>query len=337
MVQTSHPQTCLVTGGAGFIGSHLVEGLLAQGVRVRVLDNLTTGKLSNVHNFLDRVEFIHGDIRDMDVVCQASRGVDVIVHHAALASVEQCTREPLDAHEINVTGTLHVLESARRNEVSQVVFASSAAVYGPSDSAPLAETTPINPVTPYGVGKAIGEDYCKLYSSLYGLTTVVFRYFNVFGPRQCVNSQYSGVISAFLHAVTHGQNPILYGDGEQSRDFVYVTDIRDINVQAVLNPNQESGVYNIGTGQEYPVRLILEWLQNQAGYSFNVDQRPERRKDPRHSISDIQKASLKLGFTPKVQFFEGLEKLLATQVPSARGLASGHFSSGSYLRYFDDL
>lgn len=313
MEALTRPQTCLVTGGAGFIGSHLVEGLLAQGLQVRVIDNFSTGKLDNLAGVLSRIELVQGDIRDSALLQHQAKGMDVILHHAALASVEQCTRHPLEAHDINVTGTLNVLEAARLNQVKKVIFASSAAVYGPTDATPLPETATMNPVSAYGLGKSIGEQYCELYSRLYDMTTICFRYFNVYGPRQCVNSQYSGVISAFFHAATQGGSPTLYGDGEQSRDFVSVNDIRDINVATVLNPNAASGVYNIGTGTEYPIRLILEWLQQEAGFSFTVNQQPERRKDPRHSISNITKAQDTLGYYPKTSFYQGLQQLLEAQ------------------------
>ena len=297
---------CLITGGAGFIGSHLAEGLLAAGHRVRVLDNFSTGKPDNLSAIINNVDLIEGDIRNYQTVRQAAKRIDVIFHQAAMASVFESMQNPARNHDINVNGTLYVLEAARQAGVSRLIFASSAAVYGPAPDTPIAEETPVRPVSPYGLGKHMGEQYCHLYAHLYGVQTVCFRYFNVYGPRQNPNSAYSGVISIFTDTILSGSNPVVYGDGRQSRDFVHVSDIVAANLSGMMYEGERHRVFNVASGQHHSLLDVLDVLQRHTGKTFDIEYQPERRGDIRDSCADITRIRKELNFKPRMSFENGL-------------------------------
>jgi UDP-glucose 4-epimerase len=296
----------LVTGGAGFIGSHLVDGLLAQGCRVRVLDNLSTGAIRNLEPVLSQIELMDGDIRDAHRVCQAAQGMDAILHHAALTSVAESMHDPEGTYAVNLTGLLHVLEAARFNGVKQIQFASSAAVYGDGAPIPIGETLLSQPISPYGISKWQGELYCQLYAELYGIRAVCFRYFNVYGPRQLKNSAYSGVIACFANAIQAGESPIIYGDGGQIRDFIYVKDIVRANLLALETFQGSFGVFNVATGKGCSILDLCNTLLSVSGSNLPLTYRSERRGDIRHSLADIAKVQKTFGFTPTVSLEVGL-------------------------------
>lgn len=301
---------CLVTGGAGFIGSHLVEALLKEGHSVTVFDNFSTGILENLSTVQSSIQLIKGDILDRDLLRQACQNIDFVFHQAASASVTASLKDPFIAHDVNVTGTINVLEAARLANVSRLIFASSAAVYGSDPILPKSEEHSPKPINPYGLSKYVGELYCQQFSSLFDIQAICFRYFNVYGPRQNPNSQYSGVISNFINKVKAGERPIIYGDGLQTRDFINVQDI----VQALLlglKPSKSSfAIYNVATGQGKNLFDILNAIEQCLGREIPVEYRPERRKDIRHSIGDNQKIIQQLGFKPQKEFVQGLNELV---------------------------
>jgi nucleoside-diphosphate-sugar epimerase len=311
MLELNHtyPLSCLVTGGAGFVGSHLVAQLIAKGCKVRVLDNLSTGKIENILPHQHDIQFIKGDIRDLNVVKAACEGIEVVLHHAAIASVAQSIKDPHSTHEVNVNGTFNILEGARYTGVKKIIFASTAAVYGVNSQFPTTEESPFNPISPYGLSKLIGEQYCELYSTLYAMDITCFRYFNIYGPRQNTDSQYSGVISTFFKTIISGESPILYGDGQQSRDFVHVDDVTQACLLALTLPSNGFGVYNVASGISYSVLDILNWLKRHVGHEFEIQNRPDRRGDIRHSTTKIDKIKTALGFEPQKQFYQGLKEL----------------------------
>lgn len=316
-------QHCLVTGGAGFIGSHLVEALLRQGHRVRVLDNLSSGSRENLASVLPQINLLEGDIRDFNTVMVACKGINMVFHHAASSSVTESIANPLVAHDHNVTGTLHLLEASRQQGVQKVIMASSAAVYGTDPVMPKHEAMPAVPINPYGLSKYMDELYSELYTGLINLPVVCFRYFNVFGPRQNPNSQYSGVISRFINSVITGEPPVIYGDGYQSRDFVYVSDIVQANLLAMHAPIPGFAVYNVATGTGKNLHDILNVLREETQLPLDVVYKEERRKDIRHSLGDITRIKADLGFAPSVSFAEGLKTLLAdVSSPCRRGSRS---------------
>jgi len=297
---------CLVTGGAGFIGSHLSEALLKEGYQVRVLDDLSTGKTDNLSGCFHKIDWIEGDICDMETVQRACQDVDAIFHHAALASVYQSCQDPVLTHEINVNGTLNLLEAARQNKVKKFIFVSSAAIYDANLTEAKHEKSPLNPLSPYAYSKLMGEMYCEMYAQLYGLSTVCFRYFNVYGARQNPDSPYSGVISIFIKALQKGLSPCVYGDGLQTRDFVHVSDVVQANLLALRN--EATGIFNVGTHQSHTILQILEYLKTSADIEF----KPARQGDPRHSLADITEITQKLGFHPRTLFSEGLAEVMKT-------------------------
>lgn len=306
------PKKCLVTGGAGFIGSHLVDCLLREGYQVRILDNFSSGKMSNIADFLERgVELIEADIRDYPVVERACTGVDFILHQAAVASVYYSIQEPRITHDINVNGTLNVLEAASKCGVRRVNLASSAAVYGLNESLPKSEDMSPLPVSPYGYHKWMNEQYAKLYSEQFGVPVTCFRYFNVFGPRQDAKSPYSGVISIFIDDVLSGKEPTIYGDGHQSRDFVSVHDICQANLLAIKsNMLVNFNVFNIGGGRSYSLLDLLDSIQRITQKSFKIRHQEERRGDLRHSVASLGHIRETLGYQPKVPFELALEELV---------------------------
>lgn len=300
----------LVTGGAGFIGSHLVDALLRQGARVTVVDNLTTGKRGNLKDAA--AALLHeGDIRDADLLKRLMQGVDVVFHQAAVVSVPLSVAQPLDSAAVNEMGTLTVLETARQAGCRRVVLASSSAVYGDDPRLPKRETMPPRPLSPYAVQKMTGEYYAGLYHTLYGLETVGLRYFNVFGPRQDPSSPYSGVISIFMERAADGRAPVIYGDGEQTRDFVFVQDVVAANLRAATAPAAAGGVFNIGTGRTITVNALWQQVADLAGVGLAPDYDAPREGDIRHSVAAIDAARESLGFSPVVSFADGLARTYA--------------------------
>ncbi len=254
----------LVTGGAGFIGSHIVETLLQRGERVRVLDNFSTGKRENIKPFLDRIELIEGDIRSYHTVREAVDGVDFILHQAALPSVPRSVKDPITSNEVNVTGTLNILDAARDAKVKRLIYASSSSIYGDLEVLPKTEDMLPRPLSPYAVAKLSGEKYCQVFTRLYGLETVSLRYFNVFGPRQDPHSQYSAVIPKFVDLIRSGQQPLVHGDGEQSRDFTYVGNVVHANLLACEQGLEELAgeVFNIACGRRITINMLIKHIND---------------------------------------------------------------------------
>jgi nucleoside-diphosphate-sugar epimerase len=299
----------LITGGAGFIGSHLVDELVRREQRVKVLDDLSTGRLENLTQVLGDIELIEGDIRDQSAVSAAVKGVDYVLHLAALASVSQSVADPLTTNDVNVTGTLNVLLAARDAGVKRVVFASSCAVYGDSPVLPLNEEVPTRPLSPYAASKLAGEDYCLAFYEVFSLPTVSLRYFNVFGPRQDPTSPYSAVIPKFITAALNGEPLTIYGDGAQSRDFVYVSNVVAAVLLACQAPTAAGQVINISCGERHSLLDLTGHLKPLfPAKSLCVEHLDPRSGDVRHSQGDIQKARLLLGYEPLVDFEEGLAK-----------------------------
>ena len=299
--------TDLVTGGAGFIGSHLVEELVRRGDRVRVLDNFLTGKRENLEPFLRSIELVEADIRDPEACRNASRGVEVVFHQAALASVPRSVKDPLLTHDINVTGTLNLLLAAREAEVRRFVFASSSSVYGDDPNLPKKEGREGRTLSPYAVNKAAGERYCQVFQSVYGLETVCLRYFNIFGPRQDPHSQYAAVIPLFIQRLLGGRPPVIFGDGEQSRDFTYVTNVVQANLLAAESAGAAGQVFNIGCGQRTTIGMLAERIAEILGTNIRPEFQPARPGDVRHSHADISKAGSLLNYSPRIGFRDGLE------------------------------
>lgn len=308
----SERETYLVTGGCGFIGSHIVEALAAEGHRVRVLDNLSSGYERNLSHISGDVTLVRGDVRDLTEVMKATAGVDYVFHEAALVSVFDSVNKPLENNEINITGTLNVLEAAREHRVRRIVMASSAANYGNNPDLPKREEMKPEPESPYAIGKTVGEYYFSVYHKLYGVEATALRYFNVYGPRQDPGSMYSGVISKFVDVVRHGARPTIFGDGKQTRDFVFVKDVVQGNLLAMRSSHAGKGdVFNIGTGQKSSLLDLLAELNALTGQTLNPELREVRAGDIRHSVSDISKAVKQLGYRPRFTLREGLRELLA--------------------------
>jgi len=299
----------LVTGGAGFIGSHITGRLLADGHRVRILDNFSTGKRENIPASAD-VEVVEGDVGDTDTVRQCMDGVDIVFHEAAIASVPETVGNPLASERTNYRGTVNVLEAARQATARRVVFACSAAVYGDLPELPKQETMPVKPLSPYAIDKLASEYACRVYHSLYGLETVALRYFNVFGPRQDPSSPYSGVISIFSDCTRQGKQPDIYGDGGQTRDFIYVSDVVEANMRAASAQAAPGKAYNIATGSTVTINELLQTLCRLQGRTFDPAYKPVREGDIRHSSADIGLAGKDLDWRPSVAFADGLKMLL---------------------------
>ncbi|MCA9756384.1 MAG: SDR family NAD(P)-dependent oxidoreductase [Candidatus Eisenbacteria bacterium] len=301
----------LVTGGAGFIGGHIAERLLEEGNKVRILDNFSTGSRKNVER-LDGLardgyfEVAECDLRDAQSVEDAMLDVTHVVHQAALPSVERSIQAPTTTHEVNTTGTLHVLESARRGDVQRVVFAGSSSVYGDQGELPKRESMRPMPKSPYALSKQMGEAYCSLYSELYGLETVTLRYFNVFGPRQNPDSQYAAVIPLFTRAILRGDRPKVFGDGGQTRDFTFIANVVDANLLALGGGGKAGSIYNVACGDRISLLELLSELQGIIGTKIEPEFHPARKGDVRDSQAGIEKAVEELGFKPRVGFREGL-------------------------------
>jgi nucleoside-diphosphate-sugar epimerase len=300
----------LVTGGAGFIGSHLAESLVTQGVRVTVLDNLSTGHRRNIAHLLENIAFIEGDIRDANVLDRAMQSCDVVFHEAAVVSVTQSVQDPSHSCDVNDLGTVRVLDACRKNGVRRVVMASSSAVYGDEPSLPKTEKMTPRPLTPYAVQKLTNEYYASIFGQLYGLETACLRYFNVYGPRQDPSSPYSGVISIFMTRATSGETPVIYGDGSQSRDFVSVHDVVHANLMAAMRDEAVGKVFNVGTGHAIRIDALWSLIGDLAGSGAAPQFGAPRQGDILHSVADISHIRQALGFTPRVDLRQGLEDTL---------------------------
>ncbi len=304
-------KTYLVTGGAGFIGSHIAENLIGKGHNVRILDNFLTGKRENIEPFLDAVDLFEGDIRDPEACRKAVEGADHVLHQAALASVPRSIEEPLRTNDINVTGTLNMLLAARDAGVTSFVQASSSSVYGDGPELPQREGTEGKTLSPYALSKRINEEYGRIFHDLYGMKTVSLRYFNVFGPRQDPSSQYAAVIPLFITKVLRGETPVIYGDGEQSRDFTYVGNVVEANILAAESERSGGRVLNIACGLPLTVNSLLEAVSAAVGTKVAPLRSAPRPGDIKHSYADISLAKEVLKFEPVVLFEEGLKRTLA--------------------------
>jgi nucleoside-diphosphate-sugar epimerase len=297
----------LVTGGAGFIGSHLVEELLRRGETVRIADNFSTGKRENLPAHA-KFDLIEGDIAEPSVATRAVAGCDYVLHQAAIASVPRSVKDPVTSHRANVDGTLQVLVAAKDAGVKRVIFAGSSAVYGNTAVLPKREDMRMNPLSPYALQKQIGEQYCQMFTSLYGLETVTTRYFNVFGPRQDPGSPYSGVISLFVDALVEGRRPMIYGDGRQTRDFTYVSDVVAGVLAACTAPHVAGEVINVAVGGRVSLLELVRSLQVILQKNLEPEFGPAREGDVKDSQADILKARKLLGLDPQVSFEEGLRR-----------------------------
>jgi UDP-glucose 4-epimerase len=301
----------LVTGGAGFIGSHLVEALVQQGQRVRVLDDFSTGQRANLADLVPASEVIEGDVANPAALDRAVKGVEVIYHLAALASVQKSIDDPASTHRVCATGTLNVLDAARRQGVRRLVYAGSASAYGLPSRPVQTEDESLQPLSPYAAAKLAGELYCQAFTTSFGLETVRLRFFNIFGPRQRADSPYSGVIALFTAALTARRTPTIFGDGMQTRDFTYVTDVVQALQKAALVPGVAGRVYNVGTGRPVSLLDLLGELNSLLGTKINPINQPGRAGDIRHSCADISRIRRDLGYEPAVTFPTGLAHTVA--------------------------
>jgi UDP-glucose 4-epimerase len=307
----------LITGGSGFIGSHLVEALLRTDAVVRVLDNLSTGRCENMQEVLqqtagyERFTFVEGDITDRQTVHEAMLGVDYVLHQAALPSVQRSVEDPLGANLVNVNGTLQILIAARDAGVKRVVNASSSSVYGDSPVLPKIEAMPTNPLSPYAVSKLAAEAYCQAFTRVYGLETVSLRYFNVFGPRQNPLSPYAAVVPRFIEALGQNRPPVIFGDGKQSRDFTFITNVVQANLLAMQAPGVAGEVFNIACGESIDLLTMLHLLAEASDQAVDPEFHAPRAGDVRHSLADISKAQRLLGYQPVMTFREGLQQTIA--------------------------
>ncbi len=300
----------LVTGGAGFIGANLVESLLRAGIAVRVLDNLTTGRSSNIDEFRSDIEFIEGDIRDLSTLESAMDGVDVVFHEAALPSVPRSLADPILCNEVNVGGTLNVLIAARAAGVGRLVYASSSSVYGDTPALPKVESMAPLPLSPYAVSKLAGERYCHAFTSSFGLPTISLRYFNVFGPRQDPDSTYAAVVPKFISAMAEGRQPIIYGDGKQCRDFTFVDDVVEANLIASKADAAVSGCFNVAPGNRTSLLELVGKLNRILGTAIDPVHEPARKGDIRDSQAGVGLIREMLGFTPSFTLENGLQRTI---------------------------
>ncbi|OQB78945.1 MAG: UDP-glucose 4-epimerase [Bacteroidetes bacterium ADurb.Bin123] len=300
----------IVTGGAGFIGSHLAESLFLQGHDVCIIDDLSSGNIENISHLLEpkKMSFVRGSITDKEILQKQFSGADGVFHQAAFISVPRSIEDPLLNHTININGTLNVLLAARDAGVRKVVYASSAAVYGNLPDLPKREDTNVDPQSPYAVAKLTGEYYCSLFTSLYGLKTVCLRYFNVYGPRQDPHSDYAAVIPKFIHKVKQGKPPVIYGDGEQTRDFIFVKDVVRVNLRAM--ESEAIGVFNVANGEETSVNELAYTVLSLSKSSLKPHHEKGRQGEVKHSVADISKVTERLGITPEYDLSRGLSEMI---------------------------
>jgi UDP-glucose 4-epimerase len=301
----------VVTGGAGFIGSHIVEELLRRNASVVVVDDLSSGKEQNLAGLRGRYDVANASITELDPLKKACGGADVVIHLAARTSVPRSVADPIETNRVNIDGTLNVLVAARDAKAKRVVFAASSSAYGETPTLPKVETMRAEPISPYGITKYVGEIYAQVFGRCYGLENVSLRYFNVFGPRQDPTSQYSGVLSRFITALLDRQAPVVYGDGEQSRDFTYVANVVDATLRAAEAPGVSGQVFNVGTGKRFTLNETLELLGKISGRPARAKYDAPRTGDILHSQADIRLAQEMLGYVPSVDFEEGLRRTWA--------------------------
>lgn len=297
----------LITGGAGFIGSN-IAGELADKCEVRILDNLSSGKISNIEDIKDRIEIIIGDIRDIETVKDAVSGVDFVLHHAALTSVQQSIDDPTTTNDINIGGTLNVLNASRDHGVKKIVFSSSASIYGDNPALPVGEDAAPDPLSPYAVSKLTGEHYCRVFYEVYGMETVSLRYFNIYGPRQDPASQYAAVIPKFIKAMLEGTPLTIYGDGTQTRDFTFIKDVVHANLRAIKSKKCAGKVYNIANGERTGIGELVELLNEIMNIKKTAHYTDSRPGDIKHSLADITAAKKELGYSPGYGLKEGLNE-----------------------------
>ena len=302
---------CLITGGAGFIGSNIADGLLKQGAKVSILDNFVTGFRENLDEINGDFDFVEGDLNDDESLIKSLEGVDIIFHQAALPSVPRSVENPSETHQACVNGTFNLLLKAKENNVKRVIYAASSSAYGDQETLPKVETMLPEPLSPYAAAKLMGEYYCSVFSRVYGLEAVCLRYFNVFGPRQNPSSTYSGVISRFIDALMSNQTPVIFGDGEQSRDFTYIANVVDANIKAAQTSQGIGKVINTANGERISLNELLEVLKNITGReNIKADYQPERKGDVKHSQADNTRAKEWLGYEKLVGLEEGLQKTI---------------------------
>ena len=301
----------LVTGGAGFIGSHIARALVDAGARVRVIDDLSTGSVQNLDEIGGELEFINASINDAAVLNRALQGVELVFHEAAIPSVPRSVQQPRETHDASVNGTFNLLLAARDAGVRRVIYAASSSAYGDQLESPKVESMRPDPLSPYAAAKLVGEYYCQVFTRSYNLETVSLRYFNVFGPRQDPSSQYSGVISRFILALETGKRPTIFGDGEQTRDFTYVANAVEANMRAAQAPEASGNVFNIANGKSISINEVLEVLKRLTGRNeIKADYAPMRIGDVRDSLADLRAAKAVLGYEPKVGLEAGLQLTL---------------------------
>ena len=313
--------TYLVTGGAGFIGSHIVDALLAEGHRVRVLDNFATGKRENIAHVIDQIDLIEGNVRDLEAVRRAVDGAEYVLHQAALPSVPRSIKDPLTTHEVNATGTLNVLIAARDAGVKRVVYASSSSVYGDTPELPKREDMTPRPKSPYAVSKLAGEHYCRAFWEAYRLETVCLRYFNVFGPRQDPNSQYAAVIPRFISALLNGGEVRIYGDGGQTRDFTYVGNVVNANLLAAVAPGAAGPVCNVACGQQTSLLELVSLLAELTGKRPEPVFEPARPGDVRDSLADLGNTAIRVGYAVTTSLRQGLKETVGWLCGESLGAA----------------
>ena len=300
----------LVTGGAGFIGSHIVDALVNNGDKVSVLDDLSSGRLENLEGVKDKIEFIEGDIRDKAVTKRAMQGVDYVLHQAALRSVPKSLGNPELYNDVNINGVLNILSAAKEAGVKRVVFASSSSIYGETDKLPEKEVFLPLLISPYALTKLAGEYYCRIFSEIYGLETASLRYFNVFGPRQSLENEYAVVIPKFITCMLKDEEPPIHGDGKQTRDFTYVENVVQANIKAATTPGIKCEVFNIACGKAYSVLDIVKYANKILKKDIKPKLGPIRPGDVKYTLADITKAKKLINFDPKVGFEEGLKKTI---------------------------